>query len=123
MSIGEIRTLAKSPLVTIGTHGVTHTALSSLTPIQQMEEFVTSKRQLEAWLDKKISVYAYPYGNRPAYTRQSVRLCKEVGFSKAAANFPGQAHRWTDQYQIPRHMLFNYSGDTFAREINKLWIE
>lgn len=122
MMIDELRALAKSPLVTIGAHTVTHVPLSSQTPTRQREELSVSKEKLETWLGQKISVFAYPFGGCADYTRESIRLCKEVGFTKAAANFPGQAHRWTDPYQIPRHMILNWSVDIFARKISEFWI-
>lgn len=123
MTVDELRILANSPIVTIGAHGVTHTALSSMSPIQQKEELANSKGKLETWLEQKILVFAYPYGDRAYYTRESVRLCKGVGFMKAAAaNFPGQGHRWTDPYQIPRHMILNWSVDRFSRKISEFWI-
>ena len=41
-----------------------------------------------------------------------------VGFTKAAANFPGQAHSWTDPYQIPRHLVRNWPLATFVTKLS-----
>ncbi|MHC4593573.1 MAG: polysaccharide deacetylase family protein [Planctomycetota bacterium] len=119
MTVDELRVLAKNPMVTIGSHGVTHAALSSMTPIQQKQELESSKRKLEDWLKQQILVYAYPYGDRAAYTNESVRLCKEVGYIKSAAvNSSGPVHPWTDLYQIPRLMILNWPLNVFARKIS-----
>lgn len=121
MSREELRLLASSRWATIGAHTVTHTQLSSLTTDAQRLEMETSKRDLETWLGIGIKVFSYPYGRRCHYTKESVALCRELGFSKAAANFPGQAHRWTDPYQIPRHLVRNWPVASFAEKLQGFW--
>lgn len=121
MTVDELRVLANSSRVTIGAHTVKHSRLSSLSPQAQQEEISASKKQLEAWLGREISTFSYPFGRRADYTKQSIALCREAGFSKAAANFPGQAHRWTDQYQIPRHLVRNWPVETFTERLREFW--
>ena len=121
MTVDELRVLANSSRVTIGAHTVTHSRLSSLSPQAQQEEISASKKQLEAWLGREISTFSYPFGRRADYTKQSIALCREAGFSKAAANFPGQAHRWTDPFQIPRHLIRNWPVETFTERLREFW--
>jgi len=121
MTIDELRLLAGSSCVTIGAHTVTHTRLSCLPVEAQREEIITSKKQLEAWLDREIAVFSYPFGRRSDYTNQSIALCRQAGFLKAAANFPGQAHRWSDPYQIPRHLVRNWPVETFTAQLRGFW--
>jgi peptidoglycan/xylan/chitin deacetylase (PgdA/CDA1 family) len=121
MTVDEMQLLAASSLVTIGAHTVNHAHLSSLTPPAQKEEIVASKRQLESWLDREITVFSYPFGQRCDYSKESVALCREAGFTKAAANFPGQAHRWTDSFQIPRQLVRDWPVDIFAQKLKRFW--
>jgi peptidoglycan/xylan/chitin deacetylase (PgdA/CDA1 family) len=121
MTVDEVRLLAGSSSVTIGAHTVTHSRLSSLSKEAQQTEIAASKEQLETWLDRKISVFSYPFGRRSDYTEQSIELCREAGFTKAAANFPGQAHRWTDPYQIPRHLVRNWPVEIFVEKLQGFW--
>ena len=121
MTVDELRLLAGSSRVTIGAHTVTHTRLSSLSPAAQREEIAASKRELEAWIGREISTFSYPFGRRSDYTQQSIALCRQTGFSKASANFPGQAHRWTDPYQIPRHLIRNWQVEEFAEKLRGFW--
>jgi peptidoglycan/xylan/chitin deacetylase (PgdA/CDA1 family) len=121
MSIRELRLLASSRWVTIGAHTVTHTQLSSLTTDAQRVEMESSKRVLENWLGMEMKVFSYPDGRRRHYTKESVALCREIGFTKAAANFPGQTHRWTDPYQIPRHLIRNWPLEIFAEKLQGFW--
>jgi hypothetical protein len=81
----------------------------------------SSKRDLENRLGMEIKVFSYPYGRRCHYTKESVSLCREIGFTKAAANFPGQAHRWTDPHQIPRHLVRNWPLEIFTEKLQAFW--
>ena len=121
MTLQELRLLSMSKWVTIGAHTVTHTQLSSLSPDKQREEIVASKKQLEAWLNREVTTFSYPFGRRCHYTSETVKLCREAGFTKVAANFPGQAHRWTDTYQIPRHLIRNWPIETFTEKLRGFW--
>jgi len=121
MTVDELRLLAKNRWVTIGAHTVTHTRLSSLPPAAQAEEIAASKKQLEEWLGRGIKVFSYPFGRRCDYTKDTVGLCRGVGFAKAAANFAGQTHSWTDPYQIPRHLVRNWPLDTFTAKLREFW--
>ena len=121
LTVEELQQLAGSHCATIGAHTVTHTRLSTLSAAAQEEEIVTSKKQLEAWLNRDISLFSYPFGRRPDYTDASINLCRKAGFTKVAANFPGQVHRWTDQYQIPRHLVRNWPVELFAAKLEGLW--
>jgi peptidoglycan/xylan/chitin deacetylase (PgdA/CDA1 family) len=121
MSVEELRLLACSSCATIGAHTVTHTRLSCLPPQAQREEISASKRQLEQWIGREITTFSYPFGRRSDYNRQSIAICREAGFARAAANFPGQAHRWTDPFQIPRHLVRNWPVGVFAEKLRGFW--
>jgi peptidoglycan/xylan/chitin deacetylase (PgdA/CDA1 family) len=121
MTIDELRRLAASRWVTIGAHTVTHTPLAALPRDAQEEEIAASKRQLEAWLGREITVFSYPFGRRQDFTRSSRRICKEVGFAKAAANFRGQAHAWTDRFQLPRQLVRDWPVEIFAEQMRIFW--
>ena len=117
----ELQRLASSPWVTIGAHTMTHTALAALNEAQQREEIFSSKRELEQIIGSEIKVFSYPFGRKCEYNRISIDLCREAGFIKVAANFPGQVHRWTDPLQLPRHLVRNWDVATFAAELKGFW--
>jgi len=118
----ELRQLAGSRWATIGAHTVTHSRLSCLGREEQQQEIVGSKTHLESMLGKEVSVFSYPFGTKDDYTDESVDLCREAGFVKAAATFPAQAHRWTDQYQIPRQVVRNWPVEIFAEKLKGFWL-
>jgi len=121
MTLEELNKLAASPWATIGAHTVTHSALSALSEEQQKEEIFTSKKDLEDRTGLQITTFSYPFGRKEDYDQTSVRLCREAGFIKAASNFPGQVHKWTDPFQLPRHLVRNWDLDTFTAKLESFW--
>ena len=121
MTPKELRRLAQSSWVTIGAHTVTHTPLSSLPVEAQRKEIMESKRQLENLTGQRIAVFSYPFGCTEDYNQSSITLCRDAGFVKVAANFPGQAHRITDPFQIPRQLVRNWPIQIFTDKINGFW--
>jgi peptidoglycan/xylan/chitin deacetylase (PgdA/CDA1 family) len=121
LSLIELKRLAASPWVSIGAHTVNHLQLSALPVEAQREEIGRSKRELESWLGREIATFSYPFGRRCHYNGESARLCREFGFRKAASNFPGQAHRWSDPYQVPRLLVRDWPVDEFAARLEGFW--
>jgi len=122
LSHDELRLLGQSHWATVGAHTVNHAPLSSLSPEEQKYEIVTSRRYLEEFLQQKITVFSYPFGRKDDYTTASIEICKGEGFKRVAANFPGQAHRWTDSFQIPRQLVRNWDKITFAAHMESFWL-
>lgn len=118
MTVEELRGLAKSPFASIGSHGMTHTPFSVLSPEDQTLEMEGSKRAIERWIGKEVLTFSYPFGGRPDYTKDSPLLCKKAGYIRAAANIPGQAHSWTGQFEVPRHIVRDWGIDEFRERLN-----
>jgi peptidoglycan/xylan/chitin deacetylase (PgdA/CDA1 family) len=113
----ELVSLARSPLVTIGAHTRSHTALSALSPERQRDEISGSKRELEALLSSEVPIFSYPFGEKRDYTRITPGLCREAGFQAAYSNFYGQIFAPTDRFQIPRALVRNWSVEEFAKRM------
>lgn len=122
MTIDELRRLGQSRLVAIGAHSINHPRLSSLPEAEQRKEIEGSKKELELWLGREVTIFSYPFGQRRDYTQETASLCRKAGFTRAAANFPGQVHRWTDPYQMPRLVVRNWSVEVFEKHLRRFWI-
>jgi peptidoglycan/xylan/chitin deacetylase (PgdA/CDA1 family) len=122
MTATELNHLAQSRLVTIGAHTVSHTRLSVIGDEEQRLEIAASKADLEGHIGRPIEVFAYPFGGRRDYTMGTRAICQEAGFRKVASNFPGNAHRWSDPLQIPRHLVRNWPVSEFARHIGSFLV-
>lgn len=63
MSDHEIREAAGSSLVTIGSHSITHRAMTGLSTSNAIEEFTSSRQALESMISGRIGDFAFPYGD------------------------------------------------------------
>lgn len=122
MTVIELQKLASSGFVTIGAHTVSHTPLAALSNDEQQREIIESKRTLEGLTGRDITVFSYPFGGKNDYNDETIRLCRNAGFVKAASNFPGQVHRWTDPYQLPRQLVRNWDIDTFVTNMKRFLV-
>lgn len=106
LTLGELRQIAASPLVTIGAHTVTHRFLNRLQPHEVAEEMRDNKRDLQNWLDIAVDHFAYPYG---AAGPREARLAREAGFSTAVTTANGtlfDRHSTLDlRHTLPRETL------------------
>lgn len=82
MTPEEIRTLAASPLVTLGTHGYFHTNLDQIDHYMAVEEMRASKEYLETLCDQQVKAIAYPNGG---YTKALKDAAEELGYEQQLA--------------------------------------
>ena len=72
--------LACHPLVTIGAHTETHSAMSLLEPAAVREELVRNRHYLEHLTDRGVFDLAYPYGGALACSEREFAIAAETGF-------------------------------------------
>ncbi len=119
ITLGELHALNNSSMTTMGAHTLNHVQLSQLTEHEQRIEINGAKSQLEKWLGEEVMLFSYPFGGHFDFNKTSMRLCKEAGFTKVAANYSGQAHRFTNSYAIPRQLVRNWGIDQFAANMKR----
>jgi peptidoglycan/xylan/chitin deacetylase (PgdA/CDA1 family) len=119
----ELLELASGDMVEIGAHTLTHPVLSQLSPEQQQIEIGGSKEKLEALTGKNITSFAYPYGKKIHYTRQTVKTVKTNGFACACSNFGGLVTRTSNRFVLPRFQPMDWDGDRFADVVNHWYRE
>jgi peptidoglycan/xylan/chitin deacetylase (PgdA/CDA1 family) len=96
MGWGEIRTIAKDPLCTIGAHTVHHYALAKLSDAEAMQEVVQSVARLEQELGQRPKFFAYPYGDRLSAGMRDFDIVAAAGLEAAVTARKGlifPAHR------------------------------
>jgi len=92
MTTQQIRKLAASPLVTIGSHGYYHNDLVNIKISDSAEELILSKQYIENVIRKKIKCFAFPYGS---YTPEVVTAAKGAGYKQLlATDFQNHADRF-----------------------------
>jgi peptidoglycan/xylan/chitin deacetylase (PgdA/CDA1 family) len=119
MDLDGLRRMAASELVTLGAHTVWHQPLSSLPAEKQRAEIDRSRAMLQDWTDRPIRTFSYPFGNHDDYSAHSVALCRELGFSRVAANHPAVVREATDPMQIPRFLVRDWPADELLRRLRR----
>jgi len=117
LDAAELRRLDSDDLFEVGLHTLTHGCLRSLGPEERIREVVTGKSRLEELLKHAIASFAYPFGGAADYDRNAVELVKQAEFASACTTRPGIATRDTSPWEIPRHMVFDWNGEEFARRL------
>lgn len=90
----ELKALARHPLITIGSHGVTHRHFPQLTEREARFELTESKRRLESVTEEKVDLLAWSYGD---CSGKLERISAECGYRAAWSVWNGSdtAHsRW-----------------------------
>lgn len=110
----EVKDLVSGGAVRVGAHTVSHAVLSALPLNDQHWEILESRDQLTKILGTAPGSFAYPFGARTDYTRETVGLVRAAGFSLACANFPDVVTAGADTFQLPRMIVRNWDQETFA---------
>jgi FkbM family methyltransferase len=110
----QLRQLARSPVIEIGSHTVSHARLSSLPPDCQRRELAESKRQLEAVLQRPIRLFSYPFGSVDDFSAETMKLVVSAGYEAAVANTQGVVTPPANLLAVPRRLVRNWNGKEFS---------
>jgi peptidoglycan/xylan/chitin deacetylase (PgdA/CDA1 family) len=101
-SWSELREMADSGLVEIGSHTVTHPIFASLTDEESWKELTVSRAQIEEGLGREVSCFCFPNGKPPDYRPSHLRQVREAGYTGAVVSRFGQASSGANPYELPR---------------------
>jgi hypothetical protein len=100
MTWSLLKQMARHPLITIGSHGVSHAVLRNCDEDQLRHEMEESKSILEDQLGCTIDQFAYPFGLKLHASLREYSAAREAGYSCAVTMRPGYwqkehiEHRW-----------------------------
>ena len=122
MTTSQVRALHDEGMQ-IGAHTVTHPILSVLSPAAMSREMSQSKQALEAIVDQRIGLFAYPSGfPRRDFNAASVRAARDAGFDMAVTTAWGAAGPSNDIFQLPRFTPWDRTRNSFSlRMLSNLW--
>lgn len=89
MDWDEIVSLARSPLVTIGTHSESHAIFAKLRAGAVRTEMVDGAARIKQMVGVRPAHLAYPVGDRSAAGPREFAIAAEVGFKTAVTARPG----------------------------------
>ncbi len=119
MTCDELKKMSQSKYTTIGAHTHNHSKLSSLGFEDQFLEIEKSKKILEKITSKKITYFAYPFGTKADYNKNSIKILKHLGFNLGVSLFYGQVHSWTNKFEVPRMLTGNWKENEFSHKISE----
>ena len=95
----EIRKMDAEPLVSFGSHCVTHRLLPTLSDDEAGDEIWRSKADLETILDHEVGSLSLPHG---AFEQRHVDWAKQAGYSRVFSITPVLAFAHRDEFVIGR---------------------
>lgn len=102
LSWDELRELASSGLVTIGSHAATHRSLGLMSSEDAGREARDSREALEEGLGQRVITFAYPFGTRSDFNRETDRILADAGYLIAFNSMHGAVKRGMDPISLPR---------------------
>jgi peptidoglycan/xylan/chitin deacetylase (PgdA/CDA1 family) len=123
LTVDELRTLARHPLIEIGAHTVSHPTLARAPAAEQRAEIVQCRARLSELIDKPINAFAYPYGDPGVdFSGESSWIVREAGFDAAFTTVSSFAPPHGDPWQIPRFvMLESVNAAELAHRLTHSW--
>ena len=82
MTADQAADMASSGLIEIGAHTVTHPPVTSLAPADQVREASESRRRCEEIVGRRVSAFAYPYGD---FDQTAASAIREAGLLYACS--------------------------------------
>jgi peptidoglycan/xylan/chitin deacetylase (PgdA/CDA1 family) len=101
-SWSELREMADSGLMEIGSHTVTHPILSSVTDEESLDELTRSRAQIEEGIGRKVRSFCFPNGMPGDFRPSQVRQVADAGYDCSVIAQFGMVSNSSDRYQLPR---------------------
>ncbi len=118
-SWNELREMADSGLVEIGSHTVGHPILSSITDEECWKELTVSRQQIEEGMGRKVNLFCFPNGTSVDFRSSQVALVRDAGYTSAVLATFGLVNHGTDVYRLPRIGVAGSTDDLiFAKHLD-----
>ncbi len=109
----EIKEINKSVYSSFQSHGVSHTACSTLSESRLKDELIESKNIIEQNLNDKVNSFCYPYGSSKTISKLSEKLVSEI-YENATTLIRGKLKNSRLHY-LPRIDLYEDNTNALAR--------
>jgi peptidoglycan/xylan/chitin deacetylase (PgdA/CDA1 family) len=115
-SWSELREMADSGLVDVGSHTVTHPILSSISEEESWEELTRSRTEISEGMGRSVSCFCFPNGMPRDFRPVQVQQVKDAGYDCSVIAQFGMVSSSSDRYQLPR---IGMTRKTSAAQISK----
>lgn len=118
-SWSELREMADSGLVEIGSHSVNHPILSSLSDPEALWQLKESRAQIERNLGRNVSSFCFPNGKLGDYRAIHVQQVQDAGYRSAVVARFGLVSRASNVFELPRIGISGRSDRiSFSKDID-----
>ncbi len=101
-SWSELREMADSGLVNIGSHTVTHPILSSISDEESWRELTESRRQIEEGVGRNPGAFCFPNGMPGDFRPTQVQQVADAGYACSVVASFGLVDNHVDKFRLPR---------------------
>jgi peptidoglycan/xylan/chitin deacetylase (PgdA/CDA1 family) len=101
-SWSELREMADSGLVDIGSHTVTHPILSSITDAESWQELTGSRRQIEEGMGRRAGSFCFPNGMPEDFRPTQVQQIADAGYTCSVVASFGMVDNTADRFRLHR---------------------
>jgi peptidoglycan/xylan/chitin deacetylase (PgdA/CDA1 family) len=112
LSWPELKALAEHPLITVGSHAVSHVPLPRMTTDAIAEELVQSRERLQDEIGRQVEWFAYPNGDHDS---RSADLVRAAGYRGAFTTVDGPADPQQGAFTIQRVNVHEGATRTLSR--------
>jgi len=113
----QIRMLAESDLIEIGSHTLDHIYLKTITKEYADKQIIESKKKFEDKFGIKIYTFAYPYG---AFNMDNVDSVQKAGYIAAVSVIPGMMQSNDNLFYLNRVRPGIFTPSTMIRIIESM---
>src|SRR3989338_11230454 len=93
----------------IGSHGISHVSLSSLSPVAAVEEIWQSKKIIEENIDAACNHFAFPFGSKKDFNEELIQEVKGGGYQTCLLNIHGYNHLKLNSFCFKRIIMDEYT--------------
>jgi peptidoglycan/xylan/chitin deacetylase (PgdA/CDA1 family) len=101
-SWSELREMADSGLMEIGSHSATHPIFSSIGDEESWEELRRSRNQIEDGMGRSVRYFCFPNGMPGDFRASQVRQVQDAGYICSVTAQFGMVQSGCDPYRLPR---------------------
>jgi len=109
MSWDQLREMADSGLIEIGSHSRTHPILAYVNAEDSWKELYTSRCLIQERLSIPVQSFCYPNGMPGDYRQDQVEMLRRAGYLCATLSYSGYVSSKSDIFKLPR--INNNAGE------------
>ncbi len=115
----DVTKLGDGELLSIGSHGITHSVFSALSAEEGCNEATNSRRQLEELVSVGVHSFSFPYGKKSDLNGSALRALSAGGYKLACANYAGWVNFLSDHRSLPRFLVRDWSAAEFSQHLGE----